>query len=201
MDIPSPINLNQIEDAVDWSYEVNVKRPYRAKFINTIVDLLQKNASMSVLDLGSGPGLLAEEVLSRCPDIHYTAYDLSPAMHQLAKIRLGKLAQKVNFVEGSFKKKSWHKTIDQVDAIITLQAAHEVRHKNHTPTLFSYIFKLLKPDGIFLYCDHIVGPDAMQNNQLYMTLAEQQQVLENTGFEEIELLLQYGSLALWQGRR
>ena len=52
-----------------------------------------------ILELGSGPCFLAHRLLQRLPDSYYTALDLSPAVHELARARPGPWADRLIFLE------------------------------------------------------------------------------------------------------
>lgn len=117
---------------------------------------------------------MASHLLNEIPNIEYTAYDFSDAMHYLAKERLGLNASRVNFITGSFKEQSWEVSLGKFDAIVTMQAAHEVRHKSNVLELFKSVKCLLKEGGIFLYYDHFYGESGMQDSTLYMSTLEQE---------------------------
>jgi ubiquinone/menaquinone biosynthesis C-methylase UbiE len=152
---------------------------------------------LRVLELGSGPGLLAQHVLQQLGQrVDYVALDVSAAMHALARERLGQHAQGVTFVERSFKEPGWTEGLGDFDAVLTLQAVHELRHKRHAPALHADVRRLLAPGGCYLVCDHVCGRDGLTNDALYMTLDEQVEALRAGGFRAIELLLERQSLAL-----
>lgn len=196
-DVPSPVDLQQLNDARVWASEVMEKRPYRIKFFAEFaLHLINTNAS-AVLELGSGPGFLASHLLNKMANLEYTAFDFSPAMHCLAKERLGAGADRVNFVVGNFKEVGWESNLGEFNAVITLQAVHEVRHKERVPALFRAVKSLLKEKGIFLYCDHFYGESAMQNNDLYMSTLEQEQCLVQAGFTNVTRTLSIGTLNFW----
>jgi len=56
-----------------------------------------------ILDLGSGPGFLAQYILEAIPSAQYTMLDFSQAMHDLARERLGPLMKNVRPVLADFK--------------------------------------------------------------------------------------------------
>jgi predicted methyltransferase len=56
---------------------------------------------------------------------------------------------------------------------------------------------LLAPGGVYLVCDHYFGDDGMRNEQLYMSIAEQEAALRAAGFEIRPLLLK-GGMALYR---
>jgi cyclopropane fatty-acyl-phospholipid synthase-like methyltransferase len=196
-EVQSPIDLNQLSDARAWAAEVMEKRPYRTDFFKEFESQLIKHNAASVLELGSGPGFLAAHLVNAIPDIEYTAYDFSDAMHLLAKERLGLNAGKVKFITGSFKEQNWEIGLGKYNAVVTMQAAHEVRHKAKVLDLFKSAKNLLTEGGIFLYCDHFYGEAGMQNNNLYMSTLEQEQCLEQAGFSGVNKLLSIGTLNLW----
>ncbi len=198
-DAPSPVDLRRMEDARAWAAEVMVKRPWRVEFFEVFSSVIEE-ASLRrparVLELGSGPGFLAEHLLKALPTIEYVALDFSPAMHELAAERLGQLAGRAEFVERSFLDESWGHGLGEFDVVVTLQAVHELRHKNRARTLHSQVKALLSPGGSYLVCDHFAGEGGMSNDQLYMSVAEQEEALGLGGFGSIRRLHAKGSLVL-----
>jgi SAM-dependent methyltransferase len=188
-----------MDDARAWADEVMVKRPWRVEFFEVFASVIQE-ASLQrparVLELGSGPGFLAEHLLKSLPKIEYVALDFSPAMNELAAERLGLLASRVQFVERSFLDESWPHGLGEFDMVVTLQAVHELRHKNRARVLHSQVKSLLSPGGSYLVCDHFSGEGGMSNDQLYMSVAEQQDALVLGGFKHIRQLHARGSLVL-----
>ena len=89
-DVPSPIDLRNYEDAVEWQDTANVKRPWRKDFLDYYANLIRTHASdqCRISELGAGPGFLAQHLLSQLPNIQYTAFDFSEAMYQLAQQKL-----------------------------------------------------------------------------------------------------------------
>jgi SAM-dependent methyltransferase len=201
-DVPSPIDLRTMEDARPWAASALAKRPVRpeffARFASAIAEALPQEAR--VLELGSGPGFLALHLLEALPRIRYDALDFSPAMHALARARLADAASRVRFIERSFREPDWTTGLGPYDAVVTHQAIHELRHKRHAEALHRQVRALLRPQGLYLACDHFVGEGGMTNDALYMTIDEQRHALERAGFGEVRLLLSKGGLALHQAR-
>ncbi|MEX1033894.1 MAG: hypothetical protein WDZ30_11085 [Cellvibrionaceae bacterium] len=59
-------------------------------------------------------------------------------------------------------------------------------------SFFQEIKSLLRPGGAFLVCDHYFGDDAMTNNQLFMSLEEQDEALRKAGYSIKEILVKGG---------
>jgi SAM-dependent methyltransferase len=199
-DVPSPIDLREMSDAVDWESTAMQKRPWRTEFFDAFALEIQTGAlmhSVRILELGSGPGFLAKHLLDRVSTIdQYVALDFSAAMHQLAVQRLGERASSVEFVERSFLEPNWHDGLGKFDFVVTHQAVHELRHKSRASSLHTKVIELLKTSGAYLVCDHFAGEGGMKNNDLYMTVREQAQALNESGFPSVARLLEKGGLVL-----
>jgi SAM-dependent methyltransferase len=105
----------------------------------------------TVAELGSGPGHLATVLMRSCNIASYLAIDFSPAMHDLARASLGIDAQRARFLVQDFRDDEWVTIVRGVDAVVTLQAAHEVRHKARLPALLRRIRSVIRPGGLFLF--------------------------------------------------
>jgi len=195
IDVPSPIDLRLMSDARPWAEAALGKRPVRPEFFEAFAREVGVDGAR-VLELGSGPGFLADHLLRAFPALDYTALDFSPAMHQLAAERLGERAARVQFVERSFREAGWVDGLGPFDAIVTHQAVHEVRHKDHVPALHAQARMLLAAGGRYLVCDHYLGGDGLSNDQLYMTVAQQREALLAAGFASVEAVLVKGGLVL-----
>lgn len=198
-DVPSPIDLRCTEDARRWAESAMSKRPWRTEFFAAFAAAIGTQSaghSCRVLELGSGPGFLAEHLLRSHAALSYVALDFSAAMHELAAQRLGALASRVQFVERSFREAAWPEGLGQFNFVVTNQAVHELRHKRHALALHTQVKQLLVPRGGYLVCDHFFGEGGMSNDQLYMSVAEQRQALLCAGFSSVEQVMLKGGLVL-----
>ncbi len=195
---PSPIDLRRMADARQWADEVMVKRPWRVEFFEVFASEIAAASSISVrvLELGSGPGFLAEHLLKALPSINYVALDFSSAMHELSAQRLGPLAERVRFEQRNFIDDSWSHGLGKFEFVVTLQAVHELRHKSRASILHSQVRQLLTPGGSYLVCDHFAGEGGMSNDQLFMSVSEQHEAIKLGGFQSIRQLHAKGSLVL-----
>ena len=101
-DVASPIDLRRMEDAREWAETATQKRPWRSEFFQAFAHLIEQQSSgkeCRVLELGSGPGFLAQHLLQALPNIDYAALDFSEAMHTLARERLGEASSRVQFIK------------------------------------------------------------------------------------------------------
>jgi cyclopropane fatty-acyl-phospholipid synthase-like methyltransferase len=197
-DVPSPIDLRLMSDACEWEKTAFEKRPWRADLFARFAHqlMLGQPPVRCVLELGSGPGFLASHLLSELPDLHMVLLDFSEAMHELARRRVGPMVNRVEFLSKNFKNSDWVRGLKEFDAVVTIQAVHELRHKRYAEELHRQVRTLLRPGGPYLVCDHFRGEDGMSNEQLYMTVAEQKAALESAGYASVQQVLLKGGLVL-----
>lgn len=202
-DVPSPIDLRSMADALEWEAGAMSKRPWRSEFFDAFAAAIESATPQAsrVLELGSGPGFLAHRLVAAFASISYVALDFSPAMHQLAARRLGPLARRVEFVERSFRDNHWAAGLGQFDCVVTHQAVHELRHKHRTTRLHAQVAPLLRDGGMYLVCDHFAGDGGMKDDQLFMSVQEQRAALVDAGFPEVEQLMHKGGLVLHRATR
>src|SRR5215468_8442237 len=97
-DVPIRVDFRDAATARAWIEDTRIRRPYRPRFFAAFCSALVDRPKLRVLELGSGPGQLAREILAHCDVSTYVALDFSPAMHALAAEHLGELASRVMFV-------------------------------------------------------------------------------------------------------
>jgi cyclopropane fatty-acyl-phospholipid synthase-like methyltransferase len=176
------------------------RRPWREDFFRKITQELRRLnfRALTVLELGSGPGFLAQRVLESSPAAVYVALDFSLSMHKLAKERLGTLADRVQFLEADFRNSGWNTGLPMFNAVVSVQAVHELRHKQHAPSFYQRVRPLLRSRGVLLMCDHFCGQDGMTDTSLYMTSEEHERALRAGGFTQVEMLLEKGGPVLFR---
>lgn len=197
-DVPIRVDFRDAATARTWIEETRVKRPYRPRFFAAFGAALAGRRALRVLELGSGPGQLAREILERCDVDSYVALDFSAAMHELAAEHLGELAHRVRFVMRDFREPAWPDELGPFDAVVTLQAAHETRHKRHLVPLLERARTVIVPGGVMLYADHYLTAES-KLPALAPARADQPLALARAGFVDVELRYEEGNMALWCG--
>jgi SAM-dependent methyltransferase len=197
-EVPSPIDLRLAQDAREWEQSAMAKRPWRVEFFERFAREIKSTSPevKVVLELGSGPGFLAEHLLRSLNNIEYVLLDFSAAMHTLARARLGELARHAIFIERSFKDENWPHGLGTFQCVVTHQAIHELRHKRYAPQLHAQVASILAPGGVNLVCDHFTGESGMKNEELFMSIAEQELALRSAGFSSVHLVMVKGGLVL-----
>ncbi len=105
-DIPPGVDFLSEDAARKWTREAEGKLHSRIDFFDTFVQAVTAHTLRvrNVLELGSGPGFLAEYILSRCPSIeNYTLLDFSRTMLDMSRKRLEGWSGLVSFRQVNFK--------------------------------------------------------------------------------------------------
>jgi SAM-dependent methyltransferase len=196
-DVPSPIDLCSPTDAREWEGTAQ-SRPGRSEMFQAFTEQLREleRSSLLVLDLGSGPGFLADHLLSNIPGLKMSLLDFSLPMHELARARLGDRAFQAAFLSRSFKDPTWVYGLGLFDVVVTNQAVHELRHKRYARALHCQVKQVIAPGGIYIVCDHFCGDGGMSNDQLYMSIEEQRHALSDAGFQSVRQIRRSGTLVM-----
>ena len=152
-DVPPGVDFLDAEQAHAWVASCELDKPWRLPMRSRFVELiatLPPNAR--VLELGSGPGLLAECILEHCTNVaSYTLLDFSEHMLRLSRDRVGRFPQ-AQFINANFKSPDWAQALEPpYSAVVAMQAAHEIRHKRHVPGLYRQLRESYALAGWSLY--------------------------------------------------
>jgi SAM-dependent methyltransferase len=182
-----------------WERVANSRRPFRVQFFDAFAAEINLLSNPKVLDLGSGPGFLAEQILSRCEVASYHLFDFSPHMISLSRARLAPFGERVRFHQGSFLDRGWWQSLPgPFDAVVSLQAVHELRDASRIAQLYSELRPLLAEGGAVLIADQ-VNSDTRKEEHL-LTVDEHKAALGGAGFEDVRQVCAAGDLAMVAGR-
>lgn len=204
-DVPYGENFHDEAEAAAWADAAIRKRPWRATIFERFASILLESelGALRVLELGSGPGFLAEHVLERCASVaEYTLVDFSAAMLALSRRRLSQHAARARYVQADFKKDSWPSTVGgRFDVVLSLQAVHELRHKRHAPRLYQEIRSVMSSPGELVVCDHLPdGAHTPRHRVLYLTISESLALLSQAGFRDAAVVWSEHEMAMYRAR-
>jgi SAM-dependent methyltransferase len=204
-DVPYGEDFHDPAVAAAWAEGVMRKRPWRTTIFEHFVAIVCAStvAKPRVLELGSGPGFLAEQLLTRCPAIaHYTLLDFSEPMLEQSRRRLDRFQDRTEFLRADFKTDSWPSLVrSPVDFVVSLQAVHELRHKRHAARLYAQLAPLLGPSAEVLICDHLpAGAHTPRHTVLYMSTEEKLEALTGAGLIDAKLVWCEHDMALYRAR-
>lgn len=198
--------------------------PCFEEFYTACYPLVERMSNLrTVLDLGAGTGLFSQFIRQIKPDLSFTLADLSLDMLQVAKERFEGLPS-VQYLEFDFARDTIPGTYD---LIISGLAIHHLEDEDKE-RLYGKIYGALHPGGMFINADQVAGrssgldqfyktnwrqtimqsgldEDAIQKAfervklDKFATLEAQLQMLEGTGFTEVDCLYKNLSFVVFGG--
>lgn len=204
-DLPYGENFHDEAEAAGWADAAMRKRPWRPLIFERFVTAVVASGvpTPRILELGSGPGFLAEHILDRCPSVAcYTLLDFAKPMLALSRQRLARHASRTRFVLADFKSADWAALVEgPVDFVLSLQAVHELRHKRHAPRLYAQVRAGLARGAELVVCDHLPeSAPTERHRRLYMSVTEHLDALASAGFSDAELVWSEHHMALYRAR-
>lgn len=152
------------------SYDANmmVMHPNRQKMVEVALEVLPFPASSEIrgLDLGIGTGYFTEQFLRRFPNATVVAVDGAKTMTDLARTRLGELAEKVDVRVADFRR------LDQLelqagsfDVVYSSYALHHLNHEEKRRVIAQSV-GLLRVGGWFLNADLIIADSSRMEDRI-----------------------------------
>ena len=166
-----------------------------------------------ILDLGTGDGRLLALVRREHPDTEAVAVDFSPAMLEAVRKRFAGDSS-VNVVAHNFDEPL--PALGKFDAIISSFAIHHLIHERKR-TLYTEIYELLNPGGVFCNLEHVASPSQRLHEEFLerigftvetedpsnklLDVETQLGWLREIGFQDVDCAWKWRELALLVGRR
>ena len=152
----------------------------------------------NVLEIGAGPGFLAEHVLDCCRVSSYHLVDFSPPMLELARRRLAKFGERVFFHQVDFLEENWWQPLPEkfFDAAVSLQAVHEVRQPEKIAQLYSGVVTLVADGGKIIVADKLDYETEGGRGEL--SIQDHESALEQAGFKDFRRVLEIEDLIMFE---
>lgn len=153
--------------AVGWAERFTPTVP-RLRLFDTIIEQVRGSSAATgrVVELGVGPGFLAERVLACLPTMQYIAVDFSEAFLSIAQQRLAQYAGRVKFVQADLLSSRWPGVVQDVvvreavdggavGACVSTWALHDLGDPDATFQVYRDCAELLAGGGVFLNGDFV----------------------------------------------
>jgi tRNA (cmo5U34)-methyltransferase len=122
------------------------------RFYHWAVALIPAGAKR-IVDLGAGSGLLSVMIRERFPEAELHLVDFSGPMLDLARVRMGE-DERVFFHQADYLNDALPADVCAVTSALSIHHLEDEGKK----LLFTRVFEMLRPNGVFVNADHIAGP-------------------------------------------
>ncbi len=182
-------------DVRQWEGRLNREWPQRAQVADWIVAQIanQKRRSPRVIELACGAGYLAEFLVRQSTDVRYCGFDLSAHLLDFARRRLAPDRNaEIYFRQADLVGSDWTDLLlrmgwtGQVDAVISLQALHDLGGPEQQTAVLAQAREQLRPGGVLAYGDLLLDGDNPHPRRF--TAAQHQQMLRAAGFFKSHML-------------
>jgi SAM-dependent methyltransferase len=177
-----------------WEARLNREWPQREQVAACIVAQINSDSVSSprVVELACGAGYLAEALFRQQPDARYCGFDLSPHLLDYARRRLVDYATRpeneceIEFRCADLVRDDWDEQImdmgwaGQVDAVVSLQALHDLGGLTQQRKVLARARQLLRPGGVLAYGDLLL--DAKNPHPSRFTAVQHKEMLRAAGF-------------------
>jgi 2-polyprenyl-3-methyl-5-hydroxy-6-metoxy-1,4-benzoquinol methylase len=147
------------ESHQDYFFEIENARKYlndaknasKARFSNFLSTMKKLNIKGRYLEIGSGPGILAQTVAMQHPDVEIVANDISTEMIKLAKLDLAEdLQTRIKYEIGDACDMESLKDLGKFDLIYSTFTLH---HWDNAELAMQNLYSLLNENGILYIHD------------------------------------------------
>ena len=154
---PEAVTVNLWNEAAHAADYIERRRsiPHREEGYAALLEFLPEDVRR-VADLGTGDGYLLDALRRARPGIGGVAVDFSDEMLRRARERFASVPE-VTVVEHDLDTSlpAW----EPFDAVVSAFAIHHVTDARKR-ALYSEVFRVLRPGGVFLNLEHVASPTA-----------------------------------------
>lgn len=189
-------DLRTLEDVSAWIVSLQTRWPERTEVIRHISDQLKALPfpAPHIVELGLGPGVLAEKLLRDLPQLSYTGIDSSELLLTFAQTQLAAFGNRASLIRADLNDEVWLAQLGgEIQAIVSLQALHDLGDESHINRIYELAKNLLVPGGLMLNADLIV-PDnqAAPDHPGRLSIARHLELLQKHGYERVACTLEQG---------
>lgn len=184
--------FHDAEFVATWA-ERFVPTPERLELFNVILAELESRVAANgcVVELGIGPGYLADHLLRMMPAIKYYGVDFSRPMIDIARKRLRCHSARLAYIQADLVKDKWWTEIPgPVNAIVSTWALHDLGSRESVEVVYKSCVQVLQDGGILLNGDFIKPDGAIYEYEPGRFEIEKHiDMLRRVGFKSAECMV------------
>ena len=148
-------------------------------------------ATGRVVELGIGPGYLAQHLLQGMPGIRYYGIDFSTPMLDIARQRLKAHSDRVNYIQADLLRDGWWADLPApVNAIVSTWALHDLGSQKNVESVYRGCAQVLREGGVLLNGDFIKPDHAVfEYEPGRFEIGRHLELLRGVGFRQAECLM------------
>ncbi len=194
MKIEALHHFHDFKTAEEWAKKFSPS-PARMDLFETMLKSIKQlgESHFHIVELGIGPGFLADFLLNRLKNITYEGIDCSEPMRQLAAKRLESFKDRTTFTTANLTDDNWIKQVSQPPkVVVTTWALHDLFTQDNIHSVYRNTYQLLQNDGIFLNGDFI-KPDniKVEYEGGRLEIKTHLDLLQSVGFQSADCLKEF----------
>lgn len=169
--------------------------PARLQLFEMILQNIEelKVEKVSILELGIGPGFLANYLLERLLKINYEGLDFAKPMLEIAKERTQDYSQRINFTQADLINEPWiYKLKTPPNVIVSTWTLHDLFEKENILKVYKSVYEVLPSGGILLNGDFIKPEESnFEYEGGRIKPSEHLELLMLAGFQDCQCLAEF----------
>lgn len=174
----------------DWIQRFAIEDEERRELLREALSSapFSTDTELKALDVGSGYGLFAEEVLKRFPRARVTLLDYSAPMFEQVRRRLEAYRGRIDERVGDLSDSAWAQVLGQnFDLAVSALVIHNLRKESLMANAYRAIRSVLRPRGAFLDYDLLAFTGGIEVHTEW---------LHKAGFSRVECLFDSAPTAI-----
>jgi GNAT superfamily N-acetyltransferase len=186
-------NVHTDDDVLAFLVQMNRNRPERQQIIDHIVAQLGRLSltAPAVVELCSGPGMVARQLVQRISGLRYTGIDFSHAFVDFVRRQIAAFGEQAQVIQADLNEDFWPELVQQpVNAIVSMQSLHDLGEEYHVNRAYGLACQLLAPGGMLINADLTTsGAEPESKNPGRLPLDRHLQLLRAHGFGQVACTL------------
>lgn len=194
MKIEALHEFHKEEFANEWAQKFR-PTPDRIRLFNTILKQIKKldKESVSILELGVGPGFLAEFLLKEINNADYLGLDFSESMLKIAASQTKSYKDNISFIQADLINENWSAKIKaKPDVVVSTWTLHDLFNGETIFKVYKSVFEILPKGGVLLNGDFIKPEESdFEYEGGRIRPSEHLKLLKSSGFSKVKSIAEF----------